>query len=81
VLAVEAVFIGASNELGGFESGVAGEAVGSSLAVVLGGAATLLVAATYFAFFGPLRDIDRFPASVDMDDELTAETPPTTAPP
>jgi MFS family permease len=81
VLAVEAVFIGASNELGGFESGVAGEFLGSSVAVVLGGAATLVVAGTYFAFFAPLRDIDRFPASVDMDDEMLEPTTPPVAPP
>ena len=41
VLAVESVFIGASNELGAFESGVAGQILGAPGAVVLGGAATL----------------------------------------
>src|SRR5437868_7917996 len=41
VLAVENVFIGASNELGAFESGVAGQALGPAGAVVLGGVATL----------------------------------------
>ena len=43
VLAVEKVFIGASNELGAFESGVAGE-LSARPAVVLGGAATLAIA-------------------------------------
>ena len=42
VLAVENVFIGASNELGAFESGVAGQLLGVGPAVVLGGAMTLV---------------------------------------
>ena len=37
VLAVESVFIGASNELGAFESGVVGQLLGPAAAVVLGG--------------------------------------------
>ena len=41
VLAVEAVFIGASNELGAFESGVVGQLLGPATAIVLGGVATL----------------------------------------
>jgi MFS family permease len=61
VLAVESVFIGASNELGAFESGVAGHFLGASGAVVLGGVATLGVAATYWVAFPSLRGIDRFP--------------------
>jgi MFS family permease len=63
VLAVENVFIGASNELGAFESGVAGELLGSGGAVILGGAATLAVALTWFLAFPALRDVDRFPDS------------------
>jgi MFS family permease len=63
VLAVENVFIGASNELGAFESGVAGEILGSGGAVVLGGAATLAVALTWFLAFPALKDVDRFPDS------------------
>jgi MFS family permease len=62
VSALSSVSIGASNELGAFESGVAGELLGSSAAIVLGGAATLVVAATYTAVFPALRTFDRFPA-------------------
>lgn len=65
VLAVESVFIGASNELGAFESGVAGHFLGASGAVILGGAATLVVAGTYWVAFPALRDVDRFPEPVD----------------
>ena len=41
--AVNSIFIGASNELGGFESGVMAALVGPVGAVVLGGIGTLLV--------------------------------------
>jgi MFS family permease len=67
VLAVENVFIGASNELGAFESGVAGQILGAGGAVVLGGAATLAVAATWAGFFPALRDVDNFPTPPDDD--------------
>src|SRR4051794_19066994 len=63
VLAVENVFIGASNELGAFESGVVGEVLGAGGAIVLGGAATLAVAVTWFFAFLALKDVDRFPDS------------------
>lgn len=62
VLAVENVFIGASNELGAFESGVAGQLLGTSASVVLGGAVTIVVAATWAALFPGLRGVDRFPS-------------------
>jgi hypothetical protein len=61
VLAVESVFIGASNELGAFESGVAGQLIGTAPAVILGGAATLVIAAAYYVVFPVLRALDRFP--------------------
>jgi hypothetical protein len=63
VLAVENVFIGASNELGAFESGVAGQVLGPGSAIVLGGAATLVVAAAWWVVFPALRDVDEFPSS------------------
>ncbi len=65
VLAVESVFIGASNELGAFESGVAGQVLGAPGAVVLGGAATLAVALGWARTFPALRDVDRFPTAPD----------------
>ena len=60
VLAVEAVFIGASNELGAFESGVAGQVLGTSAAIVSGGLLTLLVVMIWWVWFPALRRIDRF---------------------
>ena len=61
VLAVENVFIGASNQLGGFESGALGQLIGTTGSIVLGGIATLVVALTWGVLFAPLRRIDRFP--------------------
>ncbi len=60
VLAVEGVFVGASNELGAFESGVVGALLGTAAAVVTGGAATLVVVVAWMALFPALRRIDRF---------------------
>jgi MFS family permease len=60
VLAVEAVFIGASNELGAFESGMAAQAFGVTATVVGGGLATLGVVGVWWFAFPALRRIDRF---------------------
>ena len=63
VSAVNAVFIGASNELGEFESGVTAAWFGTVPAVVVGGAATLAVAGLWRRWFPELRDMDRFPGA------------------
>ncbi len=60
VTAVEAVFIGASNELGAFESGIAAQAMGTVWGVVSGGIATLVVVAVWSVKFPSLRNIDTF---------------------
>jgi MFS family permease len=60
VSAVERVFIGASNELGAFESGAAAALIGAVPAVVLGGVASIAVAAVWAWRFPELRRIDRF---------------------
>jgi MFS family permease len=61
VMAVEGVFIGASNELGAFESGVAGQLLGTSRAVVFGGVATIGVVIGWILLFPVLWRYDRFP--------------------
>jgi MFS family permease len=61
VSAVNAVFIGASNELGEFESGVTAAWWGVVPAVLVGGAATLLVAISWTRLFPMLWHLDRFP--------------------
>jgi MFS family permease len=63
VSAVNAVFIGASNELGEFESGVTAAWFGTVPAVIVGGVATLLVAGTWSRLFPELSRMDRFPGS------------------
>jgi MFS family permease len=60
VNAVENVFIGASNELGAFESGTLAAFAGVVPAVVAGGAATLAVVAICVVVFPQLRQFDRF---------------------
>jgi hypothetical protein len=60
VSAVENVFIGASNEVGAFESGVASTLLGVGPAVVLGGALTMAVVGVWAVAFPDLRDIDSF---------------------
>ncbi|MFM9225951.1 MAG: MFS transporter [Actinomycetota bacterium] len=60
VSAVENVFIGASNELGAFESGVVSSLVGTPATVIGGGVATIAIAGTWWVAFPGLRRIDRF---------------------
>jgi MFS family permease len=60
VLAVENVFIGASNELGAFESGVVAQQFGTPATVVGGGVGTLAVVGVWAISFPNLRGIDRF---------------------
>jgi MFS family permease len=59
VSAVNMVFVGASNELGEFESGVAAQWLGVVPSVVLGGLGTILVVAVWAWCFPPLRRVDR----------------------
>jgi MFS family permease len=66
VSAVENVFIGATNELGAFESGAMSQLVGVKSTVVGGGIATLGVVGIFWYKFKQLRNIDTF-------DELSAE--------
>ncbi|MEJ1966332.1 MAG: MFS transporter [Gammaproteobacteria bacterium] len=61
VSAVSSMFIGASNELGEFESGLAARAFGLVPSVVIGGVATLVVVAAYMRLFPELRRMLEFP--------------------
>jgi len=60
VSAVNSMFIGASNQLGEFESGVTARWFGIMPAAVLGGIATLVVVAAYLRLFPQLRAMDQF---------------------
>jgi len=59
VNAVDMLFIGVSNELGEFESGVTAQWFGTVPAVVLGGVGTLLVIAAWAWLFPELRKADQ----------------------
>jgi MFS family permease len=61
VSAVNSMFIGASNELGEFESGLFARWLGPVTAVVVGGIATLAIVAAYLRLFPELRNMDRLP--------------------
>jgi hypothetical protein len=60
VNAVENVFIGASNELGEFESGMLAALIGVVPAVVAGGVGTIAVIAIWALLSPALRRADRF---------------------
>jgi MFS family permease len=59
VLAVENVFISASNELGAFESGAAAALLGTVPAVVLGGLATIALAGIWARRFPELKRVGK----------------------
>jgi MFS family permease len=58
VAAVNTVFIGASNELGEFESGTLAWLVGPSAAVIIGGTGTIMLAALWRFWFPDLAQRD-----------------------
>jgi hypothetical protein len=59
VSAVNVVFIGASNEVGQFESGVTAQWLGAVPAVMAGGIGTIVVVALWAVMFPALRRVDR----------------------
>ena len=61
VSAVNFLFIGTSNQLGEFESGVTAAFWGAVPAVVAGGIGTIVVAFLWMRFFPELRNTDEFP--------------------
>lgn len=77
VSAVSAVFVGASNELGDFESGVTAKWWGTVRAVVVGGVATLMITGLWTRFFPVLWRMDQLPKPVR--DQETAPNPAASA--
>jgi hypothetical protein len=59
VSAVNSIFIGASNQLGEFESGVTAAWLGTVPAAVIGGVGTLVVVFLWALLFPTLRKADR----------------------
>jgi MFS family permease len=60
VSAVNSLFIGTSNQLGEFESGVTAALFGTVPAVLIGGLGTIAVALIWMRLFPELRNADRF---------------------
>ncbi|HWX90326.1 MAG TPA: MFS transporter [Rhizomicrobium sp.] len=60
VSSVSMLFIGASNELGEFESGMTAALMGTVPAVVAGGIGTLLVVGLWMKLFPPLHRVNKF---------------------
>lgn len=60
VSAINYLFVGSSNTLGEFESGLIAAWLGAVPSVVIGGLGSLLIAATWMMLFPDLRRIDRF---------------------
>ena len=63
--AVNSVFIGASNQLGEFESGATAALLGPVGSVILGGVGTLLVAALWWRLFPSLARRDQLSQAAD----------------
>ena len=70
--AVNSVFIGASNQIGEFESGVVAAWLGPVAAVVLGGLGTLAVVAAWTRLFPALARRDRLEPTSGDDDPAAA---------
>jgi MFS family permease len=65
VSAVNVLFIGASNEMGQFESGITAQWFGAVPAEVLGGAGTIAIVLAWNWLFPSLRRVDRLTARPD----------------
>lgn len=77
VSAVNSMFLGASNELGEFESGLTAQWLGAVRATVAGGIGALVVTGLWSALFPGLRDADELTAEalrVDMRPEVLADS-------
>jgi MFS family permease len=75
--AVEAVFVGASNQLGAFESGSAAALLGAIPAVIYGGIATIFIALAWTRLFPSLAHLNRLedlePVVVEADTAIAGE--------
>jgi MFS family permease len=70
VNAVDMIFIGASNELGEFESGLTAQWLGAVPAVVLGGLGTMIVTVLWAWMFPDLRNADKLKTIIRRPERL-----------
>jgi hypothetical protein len=75
VSAVNSLFVGASNELGEYESGVTAQWMGPVRAVVVGGIGSLIVTGLWTALFPALRNADTLSAESLMQPEEQLQRP------
>lgn len=78
VSAVNSLFVGASNELGEFESGVTAQWWGAVWATVIGGLGSLAIAGAWSMLFPKLREADELTPEtlrVDMPEEAQKAVP------
>jgi hypothetical protein len=75
VSAVNSLFVGASNELGEYESGLTAQWMGPVRAVVLGGIGSLIVTGLWATFFPTLRNADALSAESLLQPEEQLEQP------
>jgi len=73
VSAVNMIFIGASNEVGQFESGITGQWFGAVPAVVLGGLGTIVVVALWAWWFPALRRVNELAGQCAVVDSAEPE--------
>jgi MFS family permease len=66
VNAVDMVFIGTSNEIGGFESGLTAQLIGTIPAVIAGGIGAIAVTAACALLFPELRKLDELPVTENV---------------
>ena len=71
VSAVNGLFIGASNQLGEFESGITAHWFGTVPAVVMGGIGTLVVTGVWIKLFPTLANRDRMHVPVEEPAQKT----------
>ncbi len=74
VMSVDMVFIGTSNELGQFESGITAQWFGTVPAVLLGGVGTLAVIALWAWWFPELRRAGKLHEMKSVAQEIAMET-------
>jgi MFS family permease len=75
VSAVNSLFVGASNELGEYESGLTAQWMGPVRAVVAGGIGSLMVTGLWTVLFPSLREADALTAASLMQPEEQLEQP------
>ncbi len=78
VSSVSAVFIGSSNEIGGFESGLVAQLTNPVFSVVSGGVGTLLIVLAWLGLFPRLRKLRMLGDSDEVYHDLAREAKPKT---